>query len=1384
MNSSTSANTGVVEREPLTNDKYTVGWITALPHETVAAEATLDEWHGRKPLFQHPSDRNLYILGRIGDHNVAITSLPAGVIGTTSATTTAMHMLTSFPSIRIGLMVGIGAGVPKIRRNRKTNKDYDVRDIRLGDVIVSQPSATHGGVKQYDLGKAIAGGDFQPSGFLNSPPRTLLNAVAVLRQLHESGKTRMPAVIQGILENLTNAIPSYEYPEMEPDRLFEVTYEHPENEETCDDCDEAREITRLDRKTDHHRVHCGVIASGNQVIKDPALRDRLGNDCICFEMEAAGLMNDFPCLVIRGVCDYADSHKNDCWQRYAAVVAAACAKEILQNIPEVEVEKEEPAKEVMQAVMELSKDIKELSQELDDTKRKEFLELLSPGDYTLKYHDSINRRQPGTGEWFLESPEYQDWVNKDQQTIFCPGIPGAGKTIMASIVIENLTKRCWNDPDVGVAYFFCDFNDRENQTTGSFVASVLKQLLKNRSRFPDCLETLYERYKSSKTRPTLEEVMPTLGSVCDLYSTVYIVIDALDEFDVSGGQQTEFLNAIDGLRARRTVNLFASSRDIPNIGDRFKECTNLKIRAQNTDIEKYLGDYLPTLSGVIRDDVLLQQEAKDVIIRAVPGVFLLARLHANSLDGTTTPNGVRDRLKALSQSGLSYEEAYKSALNRIQSQRPDFADLARRALSWVSRAKRLLSIRELQLAMAMGEARTELDSGNLTPIKHIIASCAGLVVINKKERVRLVHYTAQEFFMRTKEPWLGSPDSEIMTTCLRLLLSNSFCLCITSSPCSHQLPSSFFNDNLKDSWQEAQSLPELSRYAAHNWSKHAEEGYTDNKGLILGFINKDYKIREVAYQMNLARVTPSSQGVKPELPQVSPLHLAVHWDFMELMKDLLNKGHDPRQGDTYDRSPLSWAAEKGLDAIVKTLLDVDSTIANARGQTGPSLIHNSPNRFNRLLLRIDPRAPQRVLKRREYVEQCGATPLWYAALNNHIAVVRLLLAESAVDPNLPDLAYHTTPLWCASAMGNMEVVMEFVKHDRVILESADEDHGLTALSIAIISKRDDVASLLLERGANINSISEDESTPLIHAINSGSTAIAKLLLRQPGVNINAVNQRGYTAFVMAGRCRNSDIAKQLLDKGLAAAHVFDRQIGFTPLNLGVRYLQAVGAGLFFSGQEAVTETALTLAAFHGDLASLRVLLISNAAPNETNDRGDTALALAASEGHVEVVELLLERGADPNVQNTYGKTALVHASLGGYGEIVEELLERGADLNIQDGYGKTALILASLGGHAKIVVELLERGADTNIQDHYGKTALIYASLAGYEEIVEELLDHGADKYLIDRTGHTARSYASEKRNETLVSILSRREFNDQDRRMLSHAFRIYAETLETIHGR
>lgn len=295
-------------------DQYTVGWIAALPIERAAAVAMLDEPHEKPCDFNHPSgDPNSYEWGQIGKHNVVIASLPAGVYGTTSAATTAIHMLSSFPQVRVGLMVGIGAGIP--------SPDQEDNDIRLGDVVVSQPSGTSGGVVQYDLGKAKAGEDhLERKGYLNAPPKALLAALATLQSRHELEPTKVPEILEDMVQKYpfmakaSGGKPSYTFQGRENDKLFESAYTHV-GTRNCNKCDPNQEISREEREDFCPVIHYGLIASGNTLVKDAVRRDEilaaLDNECICFEMEAAGLMNDFPCIVIRGICDYADSHKND-----------------------------------------------------------------------------------------------------------------------------------------------------------------------------------------------------------------------------------------------------------------------------------------------------------------------------------------------------------------------------------------------------------------------------------------------------------------------------------------------------------------------------------------------------------------------------------------------------------------------------------------------------------------------------------------------------------------------------------------------------------------------------------------------------------------------------------------------------------------------------------------------------------------------------------------------------------------------------------------------------------------------------------------------------------------------------------------------------------------
>jgi nucleoside phosphorylase len=344
----------------LTLADYSVSWICALPQEFAAARAMLDDKHG-VPDSRDVAKRNVYSLGRMGVHNIAIACLPAGVPGATPAATVATDMQRTFKRLRFGLLVGVGSGAPSASD-----------DIRLGDVVVSRSTHEGGGVISFEqahptnVGRGDSDGSssgrcdhFVRGQCLNAPLTVLLTAQPSLETEHMLHGSR-------ICEFLAEA--AQRYPRMKPqfapplahrgdsshnngcsdewdevDKLYEASYVHPSgsfSNDACGRCNARKLVRRPACESSGSLVHYGAIASSNEEIECSitlgAAKAALG--MLCFEREAAGLMNNFPCLVIRGICDYADTHKSKDWLGYAAAAAAACAKELLEMMPPQEVQ--------------------------------------------------------------------------------------------------------------------------------------------------------------------------------------------------------------------------------------------------------------------------------------------------------------------------------------------------------------------------------------------------------------------------------------------------------------------------------------------------------------------------------------------------------------------------------------------------------------------------------------------------------------------------------------------------------------------------------------------------------------------------------------------------------------------------------------------------------------------------------------------------------------------------------------------------------------------------------------------------------------------------------------------------------------------------------------
>lgn len=304
--------------EAVSTNQFTIGWVCALQEEYDAACQMLDvEIEDVEDSDADANDNNAYTFGTIGGHHVVIGCLPEGRYGITSAAKVARDMTRSFPNLRFGLMVGIGGGAPTPQR-----------DIRLGDVVVAVPYKACGGVVQYDSGKCHPDGRFERTGYLNASPDALLSVVRQVRRLYND--LAKPDRLAEHMKRM-DSFPDFQRPDT--DCLYRSDYPHQAGR-SCSECTSQMAIERPVRQGDRQfMVHYGTVASGNSVIKDAEIRDLYANDpelnVLCFEMEAAGLMNDFPCLVVRGICDYSDTHKNDEWHNHAALTAASYAREVL-----------------------------------------------------------------------------------------------------------------------------------------------------------------------------------------------------------------------------------------------------------------------------------------------------------------------------------------------------------------------------------------------------------------------------------------------------------------------------------------------------------------------------------------------------------------------------------------------------------------------------------------------------------------------------------------------------------------------------------------------------------------------------------------------------------------------------------------------------------------------------------------------------------------------------------------------------------------------------------------------------------------------------------------------------------------------------------------------
>ncbi|KAI2603684.1 ankyrin repeat-containing domain protein [Hypoxylon sp. NC1633] len=1184
--------------------QYTIGWICAVTSEYVAAQEFLDEEHPQLA-SRDANDKNIYTLGRIGEHKVAIACLPMWTYGVVSAASVASDMLRTFTNIRFGLMVGIGGGVPT------------AKDIRLGDIVVSSVDYEKGAVFQYDFGQAVQGKAFSWTQHLDAPPLLLRGAVQNLEAKYERRGNQIDKDVSDVLDR-NPRLRKYRRPDPATDRLYrkEVVHVEKPNERCGSSCGLNKEdlVIRNDRLEydDNPKVHYGLIASGNGLIKDAVLRDCLAQQMgiLCFEMEAAGLMNHFKCLVIRGICDYSDSHRNEEWQGYAAMAAAAYAKDLLKTIPPSQVEAEEKISKILSDVQEEVKQTRSGVESLkEDGHTNRIRNWLSPPDPSTNLNTALKCRNSGSGQWLLrDNTAYSTWKSERNSFLWLHGIPGCGKTILSSTVVEDLRN---THPD-NYLYFYFDFKDNEKQHLHNAIRSLVSQLYYQRKDVRKYLDSLHSSCGDGSRQPSLESLCTTFQNMVEQSDEVWIILDALDECTT----RKELLSWIRTLRnLQMNIHFLVTSRPEQDITATIESfpCIQGIIHIQSDlikeDIRRYVNARVQVDEGLkrwqSRPDV--QSEIEAALMEKADGMFRWVSCQLDVLENCLEYPSVQ---KALASLPTTLDETYARILANVPQQNRHYTT---RILQFLTYSRRPLLIEEAVDAIAVRPAHIpRFDPKNRMPLPEEISRyCSSLVTVTKstleaRTEIQLAHFSVKEYL--TSDRLEGDISNDLLEMNARATIAE-VCMAYLLSL-----------DNVVPFEDITQKYP-MAQYSAKYWVGNAvavQEQAKAVEDLSIEIFHCE-KAWKTCYRL-FNHERPWATGTV-ELDLQPALYYASLAGLFYSVRMLLDHGADVNaQGGDYGNA-LQAASVQGHGKVVQILLDYGADIHAQGGYYGTALQAASSQGHEKVIKMLLNHGADINARGGESYENA----LQAASSKGHEKVVQILLDHGA---NVNVQGSYGNALHEASVKGHGKVVQILLDYEADI--NAQGGYYGNALQAAISRGHEKVVQMLLDYGADIHAQGGYYGNALQAASSQGHEEVVQMLLNQ-GADITAQGGRYGNALQAASTQRHEKVVQMLLDYGAD-----------------------VNAKGGYYG------TALQAAASKGHEKVIQMLLDHRADINAQGGHFGNALQAASFEGHGKVVQMLLDHRADINAQGGYFGNALQAAASKGHEKVVQILIDNGA----------------------------------------------------------------------------------------------------------------------------
>ncbi|ERF72836.1 hypothetical protein EPUS_04271 [Endocarpon pusillum Z07020] len=827
-------------------------------------------------------------------------------------------------------------------------------------------------------------------------------------------------------------------------------------------------------------------------------------------------------------------------------------------------------------------------------------------------------RKVGNATLFNRTAEYQDWKGRtDSCTLMYTGKLGSGKSVSLANIVDDLNLHV-RKKDIVVAYFFCRHDVSESLKARTVLGSLARQLLLSVPDLTMVVELLGE------TSPALDfdGLFRLLQRALPPNCKAYFILDGLDE--CNDAERNIMISQLRKLQEIFALLLCVSLRLEPNNASKMcsEQLTAARITSipyDNPDIAAFIGAELESCiesKKLVIGNPALILEIQDALLKGSQGMFLWVVLQIESLCAMKTDGAIRQALADLPR---DLSETFSRILRKSEGLGKPYQKLI---LELVTVAHRPMTTEELREALSVVPGDAVWNPAKLlNDIYLTLACCGSLVTVDEEElTVRLVHHSVKQFLLdgfkdstnisftmdsaETKMADIivtylnyGVFETQLSTLVVPQIMtglvpSRIICSTLDSSNSVRSLALKLLKFSKRPDYDIGKTLAETSTlfssrsvddfhfyaYAKLYWLQH------------IGYIS-EHEPGMYDLLLRLFRGNAVNTNVTDEDGQ-TPLSSAANKGHDAVVKALLDSGRvDPNQRDLTGQTPLSSAAKNGHEAVVRELLDCH---------------------------RVDPNQRDSV----------GRTPFWWAIEKRHESIITVLLNSNKVDKNTKDQTGRT-PLSWAVEHKHKDVIRVLLNSSKVDANQRD-DRGRTPLSYAIKNGHKAVIRMLLDSGrVDPNQRDLTGQTPLSSAAKNGHEAVVRELLDCHRVDPNLKDLTGWTPLLWATKNGHEAVVRELLDCHRVDPNLKDLT-GWTPLLWATK-----------NGHEAVVRELLNCHTVDANLA---------------DDKGQTPLWWAAKIGYETIVRMLLDSGrVDVDQEESERQTAVYWATKNGHETVVQML---------------------------------------------------------------------------------------------------------------------------------